>query len=128
VLIVGLGDRGAALRRLAGDVEEVVKRISRPGRTAAIAGSLRMLTGEMVVPPRDAFLGETEVVAVQDAVGRVSCESIASYPPGVPQLLPGERITEELVAHLRELAAAGARLHGASDPAFESINVLRPTA
>jgi arginine/lysine/ornithine decarboxylase len=126
VLIVGLGDRAAALRRLAGDVEEVVKRISRPGRTAAIAGSLRMLTGEMVVPPRDAFLGETEVVAVQDAIGRVSCESIASYPPGVPQLLPGERITEELVAHLRELAAAGARLHGASDPSFESINVLCP--
>jgi arginine/lysine/ornithine decarboxylase len=125
VLIVGLTDRAAALRRLAGDVEEVVKRISRPGRTAAIAGSLRMMTGEMVVPPRDAFLGETELVAVEDAVGRISCESIASYPPGVPQLLPGERISAELVSHLRELVTAGARLHGASDRAFRTINVLR---
>jgi arginine decarboxylase len=124
VLIVGLADRAAALTRLAGDVEEVVKRISRPGRTEAIAGSARMLTGEMIVPPRDAFLGETDLVAVDAAVGRISCESIASYPPGVPQLLPGERITEELVQHLRELASAGARLHGASDPTFATINVL----
>jgi arginine/lysine/ornithine decarboxylase len=125
VLIVGLADRATALRRLAGDVEEVVKRISRPGRTAAIAGSVRMLTGEMVVPPRDAFLGDAELVAVGEAVGRISCESIASYPPGVPQLLPGERITGELVSHLRELVEAGARLHGASDRAFRTIHVLR---
>ena len=69
--------------------------------------------------PREAFLGESERVAVQDAVGRITCEAIAGYPPGVPALLPGERITEETVAYLRELAAAGARLHGASDPAFE---------
>jgi lysine decarboxylase len=39
--------------------------------------------------------------------------------------LPGERITSELVRYLRELTAAGARLHGASDPGFETITVLR---
>ena len=82
----------------------------------------------MVVPPRDAFLGEAEVVAVADAVGRISCESIASYPPGVPQLLPGERISAEIVAHLTGLAETGARLHGASDPRFRTINVLRDAA
>ena len=104
VLVVGLADTAKALRRLAGDIEETVKRIARPGTTAAIVGPARMLLGEMAVPPRDAFLGEAEVVAVGDAVGRISCESIASYPPGVPQLLPGERISAEIVAHLTELA------------------------
>ena len=83
------------------------------------------LRNEVAVPPREAFLGEAEQVAVDDAVGRISCESIASYPPGVPALLPGERISAETVAYLRELAASGARLHGASDPAFQTINVLR---
>jgi lysine decarboxylase len=43
----------------------------------------------------------------------------------VPALLPGERITAETVAYLRALADSGARLHGASDPAFGTINVLR---
>jgi arginine decarboxylase len=76
------------------------------------------------MPPRDAFLGEAQQVKVDEAIGRISCESIASYPPGVPALLPGERISPATVAYLRELAASGARLHGASDPDFQTINVL----
>jgi arginine decarboxylase len=125
VFIVGLGESPVALRRLAGDVDEVVKRLSEPGATAPIVPPATSLRNEVALPPREAFLGDAEQVAVDDAVGRISCESIASYPPGVPALLPGERISSETVAYLRELAASGARLHGASDPAFETINVLR---
>jgi arginine decarboxylase len=124
VFIVGLGEPAAALRRLAGDVDEVVKRLKVPGATAPIIPPAAALGHEMVVPPREAFLGRTEQIAVDDAIGRISCESIASYPPGVPALLPGERISAETVAYLRELAASGARLHGASDPGFQMINVL----
>jgi lysine decarboxylase len=61
---------------------------------------------------------------VEEAIGRISCEAIAGYPPGVPSLLPGERITAEVVAYLRELTVAGARLHGAADPSFATIRVL----
>ncbi len=125
VFIVGLGETVAALRRLAGDIEEVVKRIARPGATAAIVGPAPGLTGEMAVSPRDAFLGAAEQVPVADAVGRISCESIASYPPGIPALLPGERISADTIDYLSLLAATGARLHGASDPEFRTINVLR---
>ena len=66
-----------------------------------------------------------EVLPVDAAVGRVSAESIAGYPPGIPALLPGERITAEVVEYLRALAAEGARLHGASDPGFQTITVVR---
>jgi arginine decarboxylase len=125
VFVVGLGESVAPLRRLAGDLEETVVRLTEPGATAPIVPPATALKYEMAVPPRTAFLGETDVVAVEAAIGRISCESIASYPPGVPALLPGERISAETVAYLRELAASGARLHGASDPAFETINVLR---
>jgi arginine decarboxylase len=128
VFIVGLGESVAALRRLAGDMEETVKRVARPGTTAAIVGPTATLRNEMAVPPREAFLGEAEELAVDAAVGRISCEAIASYPPGVPALLPGERISAETVAYLRELASGGARLHGASDPQFRTINVLREAA
>jgi arginine/lysine/ornithine decarboxylase len=125
VFLVGLGESAATLRRLAGDVEEVVKRLSEPGATAPIVAPAALLEHEVAVSPRDAFLGEPERVPVDAAVGRISCESIASYPPGIPALLPGERISAATVAYLRELAASGARLHGASDPAFETVNVLR---
>jgi arginine/lysine/ornithine decarboxylase len=125
VFIVGLGETAQALRRLAGDVDEVVARLSEPGATAPIVPPATSLRHEVALPPREAFLGDAEQVPVDDAVGRISCESIASYPPGVPALLPGERITAETVSYLRELAGSGARLHGASDPAFQTINVLR---
>src|SRR3954452_12978839 len=128
VFVVGLGESVAALRRLGGDIEETVKRTARPGTTAPIVGPSSSFGHEVAVSPREAFLGETDVVAVQGAIGRISCEAIASYPPGIPALLPGERITAETVDYLRELADGGARLHGASDPAFETINVLRAPA
>jgi lysine decarboxylase len=128
VFVVGLGEPAAALERLAGDVEEVVKRLAREGTTTAIVRPSGTLTNEMAVSPREAFLGAAEEIAVDDAAGRVSCESIAGYPPGIPALLPGERISTEIVAYLRELVASGARLHGASDPSFRRINVLREAA
>ena len=125
VFVVGLGESAAALRRLAGDVDEVVKRLSEPGRTAPLIPPAASLGYEVAVPPRDAFLGASETVEVDAAVGRISCESIAAYPPGVPALLPGERISAETVAYLRLLADGGARLHGASDPDFVTVSVLR---
>jgi lysine decarboxylase len=127
VLILGMGQSEPDVVRMAGDVEETVKRIAAAapaGPRSALVRPTAALRYEVAVPPREAFLGASEVVAVDEAVGRVSCESIAGYPPGIPALLPGERITAEVVAYLREIRTAGARLHGASDPAFQTINVL----
>jgi arginine decarboxylase len=128
VFVVGMGESRGALERLAGDVEEVVKRVSREGTTRPIVRPPATLRNVMAVPPRDAFLGEAEEIDVDDAPGRISCESIAGYPPGIPALLPGERISAETVSYLRELVDTGARLHGASDPSFRRINVLRERA
>jgi arginine decarboxylase len=125
VLILGLGQPPEDLEHFAHDFAAVVRRIGRPGAAVALVRAPGAMENEVVVPPRDAFLGEAEVVPVDDAVGRVSAESIAGYPPGIPALLPGERITTELVAYLRELKASGARLHGASDPSFQTIYALR---
>ncbi len=125
VFLVGIAESPVALQRLAGDTEEVVKRIVREGEVPAVLAPPAALEQQMEVTPRDAFLGPGELVAVDEAVGRISCESIAGYPPGIPALLPGERITAETVSYLRELVAAGGRLHGASDPRFAQITVLR---
>ncbi|HEV7773368.1 MAG TPA: aminotransferase class I/II-fold pyridoxal phosphate-dependent enzyme [Conexibacter sp.] len=129
VLVLGVHEQVEALERLVHDLGATVAEITRPiGPAQAPVVRAPVLGSELAVPPRDAFLGETEVVAVDAALGRVSCEAIAGYPPGIPALLPGERIREEVVAYLRELAVAGARLHGASDPSFETITVLRDAA
>ena len=125
VLLLGIAQSPVSLERVAGDLDEIVKRISREGTADALVRPTKALENEMAVSPRDAFLGDAEVVPVDDAVDRISCESIAGYPPGIPALLPGERITTEAIAYLRELRDADARLHGASDPSFTTITVLR---
>jgi lysine decarboxylase len=124
VLVLGLEQPVEPLERLAHDFAETVRRIARPGGGAGIARPPAVLAHETAIAPRDAFLGRGEVVPVEDAIGRISCESIAGYPPGVPALLPGERVTSEVVSYLRELTAAGARLHGAADPTFGTVRVL----
>ena len=125
VFVVGLGET-AGRAAAAGGRRRRGRRAARasPARPRRSSRPRRRCATRSRSPPREAFLGEAEQVAVDDAVGRISCESIASYPPGVPALLPGERISAETVAYLRELAGSGARLHGASDPAFQTINVL----
>jgi lysine decarboxylase len=125
VLVLGLDEQPRELERFVYDLASIVSRIERPGETEEVALSTGTFENEVVCPPRDAFLGASDVVAVDDSVGRVSAEAIAGYPPGIPVLLPGERITEEVIAYLRELKRVGARLHGASDPAFRTICVMR---
>jgi lysine decarboxylase len=124
VLVLGLAQGVEPLERLAHDFGETIRRIRRPGQLTAIARPLGALEHQTAISPREAFLGEGEPVPVDEAVGRISCESIAGYPPGIPALLPGERITDEVIAYLRELTSAGARLHGAADPSFRTVRVL----
>jgi arginine decarboxylase len=125
VLVLGIDELPRELERFVHDLSSIVRRMERPGETEEVTLSTGTFENEVVCPPRDAFLGEFDVVGVDDAAGRVSSEAIAGYPPGIPVLLPGERITDEVIAYLRELKDAGARLHGASDPAFRTICVMR---
>jgi lysine decarboxylase len=124
VLVLGVDQPADDLDRFVHDFAQTVRRIARPGRTAGTVTPAAALVHETVVPPRDAFLGPAEVVPVDEAEGRISAEAVAGYPPGIPALLPGERLTAEVIAYLRELVACGARLHGASDPSFRTIAVV----
>ena len=80
--------------------------------------------GELVMTPREAFLGAQEVVAAEDAVGRVAAESLATYPPGVPNVLPGERLTAETLAYIQRTLQVGGSLRGASDRLLRTVRVV----
>ncbi|MDR1639498.1 MAG: aminotransferase class I/II-fold pyridoxal phosphate-dependent enzyme [Clostridiales bacterium] len=58
---------------------------------------------EMVFSPRQAQASPSEKVSIDDAVGQVCLECVATYPPGVPILCPGERVSEEMAEKLREI-------------------------
>ena len=79
---------------------------------------------EQVCSPSTAFHAPQERVALGKAAGRVSAELAASYPPGIPVVVPGERLTSALVAHLEAQVAAGCRMVGPEDPALITIRVV----
>lgn len=83
-------------------------------------------TPERAMGIHDAFYAATEVVSAQDAVGRISADSLAAYPPGIPNLMPGEIITAETIQFLQSTAAnPSGYVRGAADPMVMTFRVVR---
>ncbi len=80
--------------------------------------------GPLELAPRDAFLGPQEVVRFEAAQGRIAAESLAAYPPGVPNVLPGERLTVPTLDYIADSLAHGGLVRGASDRSLKTIRVV----
>ena len=81
--------------------------------------------GEPVMTPRQAFLGPQDVVPFAAAEGRVAAESLAAYPPGIPNVLPGERLSRETLDYITESVAHGGYVRGATDRGLKTLRVAR---
>jgi arginine decarboxylase len=123
VAVVTVADDRAALRRLVDALSRSIEyRRGAPRRVEKAASWI--VKPHMVVAPREAFFGLTETVPVAQAVGRISAELVAPYPPGVPVLAPGELVTTEALAALTEARADGVRIAYAADARLATLEVL----
>lgn len=78
---------------------------------------------ETVCLPRDAFFGPAESVPARQAAGRVAAEQITPYPPGIPVIVPGERISREVIDYLLSGLQAGMVLPDPTDPSLATLRV-----
>jgi arginine/lysine/ornithine decarboxylase len=120
------GDDELAAERLLG----ALRGLAEIAPSIATSGEVKLpepgaLELETVMRPRDAFFAEVEQVPVGEAVGRVAAEMVTPYPPGVPAIAPGERITAEVIDYLRSGVDAGMLIPEAADPKVESLRVVR---
>lgn len=94
--------------------EEEIKKLKEAltciGRAGGDSLSLVPLKGEKVYNPREAFFAKTREINIKEAVGKVSAEGIMVYPPGVYQILPGEKITKEALEMILSLLEKGAEI------------------
>ena len=74
---------------------------------------------------RDAYFAHTEMVKAEDAVGRISADLIAPYPPGVAVVAPGEILTQSIVDGLGASKAAGVRIAYATDSTLATYRVVK---
>ena len=68
-------------------------------------------SAETVMTIAEAMERPSVSVLEESAAGAVSAEYLWAYPPGIPLIMPGERITDGLLCTLRALRAAGTAIH-----------------
>jgi len=124
VAAFGMGGQAEPLaNRFVAALEQVVRLLGEPVEHHGVPFAVPPPWGPMEMVPRDAFLGPQEPVAFAEAEGRIAAESLAAYPPGIPNVLPGERLTKETLDFIAETLGHGGHLRGASDRTLETIRV-----
>jgi len=79
---------------------------------------------EQVVSPRYAFGSSTVALPLRESVGQISAEFLMAYPPGIPVLCPGERITLEIIEYVDKMKEANLSIQGTEDPEVNYIKVV----
>lgn len=121
---VSLADTADSLTRLVDALVASVERHRRKPRPV-VTGAAYQVTPVTVMPPRAAFFAPSDAVALHDAIGRVSVELVAPYPPGIPVLAPGEEVTDEVLETLDKARSDGIRIAYAADPTLNTLRVIR---
>ncbi len=75
--------------------------------------------------PRDCYFAPTLSVPIEQAGDRLCGELICPYPPGIPVLMPGEKITPQTIDYLQQVLAARGTITGCNDPTLKTIQVLK---
>lgn len=122
--LVTIADTEASLDRLVSALERSLSRRRGEPRSAGGASAVWSVEPQVAMSPRAAFFAERETVTAARAAGRVSAETVAPYPPGIPAIAPGEVVSASLLEGLREAAASGTRIAYCADPSLETLQVV----
>lgn len=122
--MITFADTPDRIRTLVKKVIELVDKYRQTPRPIKIAAAFSV-EPDVVVTPREAFFAQTETVSALDAINRVSAELICPYPPGVPVLSPGERITESVMNALLDARDGGTRIAFVDDKSLKTFKVLK---
>ena len=118
---LSIGDRPQELERLVSALAEIRRRYQRD--SGGLLGQ-EYIDPEVVSSPQEAFYAKKQSIPLRESVGRVCCEFVMCYPPGIPVLAPGERITLEILNYIEYAKAKGCSMTGPEDPDILHLNVL----
>jgi arginine/lysine/ornithine decarboxylase len=121
-----IGNTDHDMDRLVHGFEEVAEHAGRRAgwSAGALVDDVLSVPPEMVLSPRDAFFAASEAVPLAQATDRISAEAITPYPPGIPLVMPGERLTAGISRTLRALRQAHSPV-SASDPRLDFVRVVQ---
>ncbi len=118
---LSIGDRVQEIERLVSALAEIKRRYRKD---PAGLLSQEYIDPVVVCSPQSAFYSQKKSLPLEESAGQVCSEFVMCYPPGIPILAPGERITENIIEYIQYAKAKGCSMTGSEDPDINNINVL----
>ena len=118
---ISIGDRIQDIERLVGALEDIRRLYEKDSRDLYCGDFIKP---EAVMTPQQAFYAGKKQVPIRRAAGCICAELVMCYPPGIPILTPGERVTEEIIEYILYAKEKGCSLQGTLDPNVELLNVI----
>ncbi|WP_050614038.1 aminotransferase class I/II-fold pyridoxal phosphate-dependent enzyme [Bacillus testis] len=119
---VSVGDRKRDVERLISALSEI-RRLHGKDKTGLF--TQEYIDPQVVTTPQHAFYAEKESLPIRETAGRVCSEFVMAYPPGIPILAPGEKITNEIIEYIQYSKEKGCSMTGPEDLQIERLNVLK---
>ena len=119
---LSIGDRPQELERLVSALAEIRRRYQTDSSGLM---NQEYIDPEVVMSPQEAFYAETISVPIGSSAGCICSEFVMCYPPGIPILAPGEKITEDILEYIKYAKEKGCSMTGPEDPEIEYINILK---
>ena len=119
---ISIGDREREIERLVGAMAEIRRRF---GGDKTGLMEQEYIDPEVAVSPQQAFYAAHESLPLRETAGRVCSEFVMCYPPGIPILAPGERITDQILDYIEYAKEKGCSMTGPEDAGIERLNVLK---
>lgn len=122
---ISIGDRMREVERLVSALYDIKRRYQRD-RSGLF--DHEYINPSVVMTPQEAFYAaKEEMIPINESIGRICTEFVMCYPPGIPILAPGERITQEIIDYILYAKMKGCSLTGPEDEKVERLNVIKET-
>ena len=119
---VSVGDRERDIERLVAALADIRRRYKRDKATLM---RQEYIAPQVVAAPQEAFYADKQSLPLDESVGRICAEFVMCYPPGIPILAPGERITREILDYIRYAKDKNCMLLGTEDPDVNNLQVIK---
>lgn len=119
---LSIGDRQRDIERLVSALAEIRRRFGTTGTGMAVP---EYIDPQVAVSPQDAFYADKISLPIEETAGYICSEFVMCYPPGIPILAPGERITEEILAYIAFAKEKGCTMTGPEDADILRLNVIK---
>jgi arginine/lysine/ornithine decarboxylase len=118
---ISLGDTQKNIERLVSALADI-KRVYKKEKTGLL--DHEYISPDVVMTPQEAFYAKQDFIPMKDAKDKICGEFVMLYPPGIPTLAPGERITQEIIDYINYAVDKGCFLIGTEEREERYIEVL----